>query len=154
MRKLLFLSLFICLALTQTACKRDGKYIELKNAQWKIEDALKFDWDESLDNKTPKKIVLAMRYVANLPVKELKLNMEITAPSGKVASKEVIVSLKDAKGMHIGKVMGDIGDIDTVVEEKFTFPEAGKYKFAIKQNVASAIVGIQEVGLRIIPVKS
>ncbi len=152
MYKTLSLVWLICVASLYTACKPDGQYRELKNAQWKQEETLQFD-KEIPDNKVAYKVVLAMRYVAHIPFKELKMTMSMTAPSGKVASKNVVVSLKNAKGMHIGKVMGDIGDIDTVVEEKFSFPEAGKYKIELKQDVAAEIGGIQEIGLKIDPAK-
>jgi gliding motility-associated lipoprotein GldH len=152
MRKFLLFSFLALLVFVQTACKPDGEYKELKNAQWKQEDVLQFE-KEMPDAKAFYKIVIALRYVAHIPFKELKLQLETTAPSGKKFSKDVVVSLKDAKGLHVGKVMGDIGDIDTVAEEAFPFPEKGKYKFAIRQNVAAEIGGIQEVGIKINPNK-
>ena len=150
MRKLIFFFTFALLSVLHTGCSDARfykKYQDIPKIQWKRDNVLKYEVDIQ-DSKPNYKLALALRYVTHIQIPEIKMVVDVVSPAGKKMQFNYAVRVKDDKGKYLGEVMGEMGDIESIVEPKFLFSETGKYQFLITQATdAVDFGGIQEVGL-------
>lgn len=134
-----------------TACNDNKIYKQ-------FQELAKFQWEKNkvLDYKMPiadnnKNYLLgtSLRFLASVTHSSIKINLKMTAPSGKVElTKSYDVIIRNEKGID-GSVMGDIADVDKPLEETIKFAEKGDYKIEITHNMAATEIlnGVQSVGI-------
>ncbi|MEM1134690.1 MAG: gliding motility lipoprotein GldH [Bacteroidota bacterium] len=95
------------------------------------------------------KVMIGLRHISEISYGEVLVNLKMTIPSGEVIETPYILELRDkTSGELKGSAMGDITDIEVAVEENFTFPESGEYKFSISHQMEQeTLSGVMEVGL-------
>ena len=100
------------------------------------------------DNSKQYKITLGLRYIPGIPEKEVKVLISIINLNGESQEIPYTVKLKDDNDEHLGEVMGELADITQVIEENYSFSEAGEYTFLIVQAMPQETLGgVLEVGL-------
>ena len=123
------------------------KYQDIPMLQWKRENVLKYE--VQIDNIAKAyDLTIALRFVPSIKQHPLNLLVGTVSPTGKTTQKTYAINIKGAEGQHIGKLMGDIADLEQKIEGKYMFLEKGKYTFTITQATDAAdLGGVQEVGL-------
>jgi len=92
---------------------------------------------------------ITVRHTNWYPYTNLYVFIVTTYPSGETKKDRVKLALGNEKDWF-GKGMGDIWDIMIPIQEKMYFPEVGKYKFELEQNMREEkIPGIMDIGIRI-----
>lgn len=150
MKVLKILSVLFTLSLAMIACDSTQIYQnwqDIAQLQWKrdnvIENKVKIE-----DASKKYKISLGLRYLPEMPEKEVNVLVSIVRPNQETEQKAYTIKLKDDNGEHLGEVMGELADITQVVEEDFSFSEVGEYTFLIAQAMPQETLGgILEVGL-------
>ena len=129
------------------------------------EDIPLLNWEKSYvpsyslnidDTESKYKISIGLRHVSEISFGEILVNLKMTTPSEEVIETPYILTIRDKEtGELNGSAMGDITDIEIPVEDSFTFPEPGTYKFSITQETEQeAVAGVMEVGLVIDKLKN
>lgn len=146
MKKIIIFS-FLMLGLIACESKFYKKFETIEKHQWNRKNILKYEVD--IQETTAKyKIIAAFRYSPIVNQSVLKIKLNLISPSAKTETSEIEIPVKDTAGNQLGEAMGDIADIQKVIQENYTFAEKGKYTFEITQNMTPEEVGgIYEVGL-------
>jgi gliding motility-associated lipoprotein GldH len=83
-----------------------------------------------------------------LQVNQIPITVKSIAPSGKESMKEYQIKVKDSGNKYLSKCIGDYCDLETTIEQRLKFEEAGQYQFTITHNFdGSSIPGVMELGL-------
>lgn len=146
----------LCLCIVLLGSCKDAVYEKFHEVPEKAWDkAYIMEYYADLKAKETYQFKVAFSYLAFIAHNDIKYNVKITAPSQKIlTNSSFAVQLKDEQGNQLGDVMGDRGDIDEIVIEKFNTEEEGKYKIEITQAMeAQSVGGITRVGLSIKEVK-
>jgi gliding motility-associated lipoprotein GldH len=147
--KSLYLGLFLLL-LSLSACDSGNyyqKYENMKLLDWKKSIPTLFQVDIKEGNQKMD-LVIGFRYIPHIKHKELKFNLLTKSPSGKEFSKEYTVAILDANDQPLGSTMGEMSDLEKVIEPDFNFSEKGIYTFTVSQAMPEEdVMGIMEVGL-------
>ena len=150
MKNLAFL-LFITLALTTVSCKGKfyEKHHELPGKTWNKDNVMKYEAVVSKPN-TKYDLSAAFSYTINIPHNTIDFKITIISPSGEKTTKTHSITIKDDKGLHLGDVAGDFGEIERDIETEYQFEEKGNYQFELSQNLTPQEVGgLLKVGLLI-----
>lgn len=150
MPKTPFRILLACIVLHLTACSSAvyDHHISLPNYTWERGNKLvyKIDIKEPIENA---KVWLNVRHATELPYTELLLNVKLTTPSGEKGTREMRIPTKNAAGKNIGSGMGDLWDINTVLEEKTSF-QAGAYEIELSHQMADEqVFMLVDIGIKI-----
>jgi gliding motility-associated lipoprotein GldH len=93
-------------------------------------------------------IVLVIRHLPELKIKELPVNVTMYMPSGEIRSAEHIIKFTDSNGEPQSKCLGDLCDLSFTIREGFIFPETGTVRIEIENKWPRIeLPGILEIGL-------
>ncbi len=125
------------------------KFHEVPQKSW--DRAYIMEYYADLKAKETYQFRVAFSYLAFIAHNAIKYNLKITSPSQKVLiDASFSTQLKDEQGNQLGDVMGDYGDIEEIIDEKFSTEEEGKYKIEISHSMeAQSVGGVTRVGLSI-----
>ena len=89
-----------------------------------------------------------IRHIYGLEITSIDILVNVTSPTGIETNKSYTLNVKDSQGEYIGSCIGDVCDLESIVDESFTFDEVGEYKIAIAHNEpVDKIRGVLAVGL-------
>ncbi len=149
MKKIFFLPL-VLLVLFITSCDSGHVYKKFKqnfpDYRWEKVNVLEYT-PKITDTTSKYQQILTFRHIYGIPYEAVEVNVEITTPSGEVSDKNYILQLYDGK-TELSECAGDYCDLETVIEDNYTFPETGTYKFKISQVTnKDPLQFVMEVGL-------
>ncbi len=117
----------------------------------------KFRWDKSniveftpevTDTENNYQLIVAIRHIFGFNLSDLKIKVEIIAPSGKETTADYTLSFYNQENDLLSKCIGDFCDFEQVIENDFTFNETGTYQINIHHQMdQNPIPNIMEVGL-------
>lgn len=114
---------------------------------WEIEKEIIFEPVIQNIDRTYR-IIIGIRHIYGMNIKQLPLEAEIVSPSGKSEIKYYTIIIADEKGRSKADCSGSLCDIETVVENEYLFYEQGKHHIKIRQNSSFVrLSGIMELGL-------
>lgn len=114
---------------------------------WKPEKEIQFH-PEIKDTAQTYELILGVRHLYESRISEMNLVVTSISPSGKEQISNYTVKLKDTNGKSLASCTGNICDLETVVDRRLKFAEAGQYTITIAPNPERGrIVGIMEFGL-------
>ncbi len=142
-----------------SSCDPDNVYREYKDIKqfvWTREYNIPFKV-EIKENNLPYNVKIGFRHMAQIRKSSIKVVVKITSPSGKISENPYTISIRDAQGFPIGETMGDISDIETIIEAEHVFAETGVYAFEVRQDEKEdELAGMMEVGVvidKVVPKK-
>jgi gliding motility-associated lipoprotein GldH len=95
----------------------------------------------------PHKLIVGLRHLYGLQVKEIPIALEWVSPSGKITTKAYGLQILDETNKHLGRCAGDICDLEIQIDT-IAFDEAGVYRYTVSHTIQNArIPGIMELGL-------
>lgn len=124
------------LSLLLFSCQQEGriyvKHLDLSpEVEWLSKDKREFKVPIE-DNSIPYNMSLSFRYATGYQYQVAKVKVTETSPSGKVATKEYDLKIRDEKGDYIGDPGFDIWDSEHIVEADKIYPETGTYTYQIE----------------------
>ena len=147
MRRLLFIIPILLL----TACNSGVIYKEYKdlspNIVWKKSKKIEFEVPVE-DTTTTYDMILTLRHITGFPWKEMRINMQMTTPSGIVSHKKYQIQVMDEDKNYVGSGSGDYWDIEQLMEKKIKFHEQGIYTFTATHDMpVEPVPFVMELGL-------
>jgi gliding motility-associated lipoprotein GldH len=123
------------------------EFKEMEKLTWNRFDFLEFE--TSIENiETNYDIVMVVRHLPELRIKQLPFNFTIYSPSDEMRSADHVIDFEDSEGNRKSECLYDLCDISVNVREAITFYEPGVYKFRIENKwPKTELPGIIEVGL-------
>ncbi|MBB6611240.1 gliding motility lipoprotein GldH [Pontibacter sp. Tf4] len=124
---------------------------DIPESNWTIDNAPVFEF-EITEPAQKYAIYVNVRYNLQYDFYNLYLQHQLTGPDGKVISEKLHeVLLMDAKtGKPLGKGSSDTFDLQQLILDDVTFPEAGKYKLKLTQYMRrDPLQHIEAVGIRV-----
>ncbi|NEM96854.1 gliding motility lipoprotein GldH [Pontibacter burrus] len=125
--------------------------VDMPDNSWAIDNAPVFEFEITEPNQQYA-IYVNVRYDLEYAFYNLYLQHELTGPDGKEISQELHeVLLMDPKtGKPQGKGSSDTFDMQQLILDNVTFPEAGKYKIKITQYMRrDPLPNIKAIGVRV-----
>ena len=151
MKIIKFFSL-VALLVAMSACDPKmiiDEYKPIAARSWSYDNTPEFTI-EVMDTSQRYNLYFNLRNTGNYGYNNLFVLFHIKAPDGKEDTKRLNFLLADNDGRWLGKGLGDLYDNQILVLKEMRFDKAGKYTFAIEQNMRdNPLVGITDVGLRI-----
>ncbi len=148
--KILKLFIGIVIIIT-TSCNKNRVFEKhLKNfTEYKWEASNICEYNPTIEDIDAKyKVFFAFRHIYGFQNQSININIEITAPSGKITSKDYCIPIIKSKSQYFGNCAGDYCDLETLLEDNFKFDEVGTYLYKIKHlEPKNPIVLVMEVGL-------
>ena len=134
-----------------SACDPNRIYEEynkdFSTLQWEKSKKLEFT-PEIKDPQGNYKLCLAFRHVHGFQFKDMSVRVTQTTPSGKSTSKEYTFQVMNTDGGYIGECLGDICDLESVIENGIKFSEAGKYTYTVEHIIPMDVLpNVMEIGL-------
>lgn len=140
---------FIPIALLIFSCHVYKQYDKesFPNYVWKAGQEIKFN--PTIDDISETySLTLGIRHLFGFQPRGIRVSVRSVSPSGKEISKEYELKIKDSEGEYLSKCGGDLCDLETMVDSKIKFEEAGAYTFSITPDFQDdKIAGVMEVGL-------
>lgn len=140
---------FVSIALLTISCHVYKEYDKesFPTYVWKAGQEIKFDPTIENISKTYS-LTLGIRHLFGFQPGSLSVSVRSVSPSGKEKIREYELQIKDSEGEYISKCGGDLCDLETMVDTKIKFEEAGAYSFFITPNFqGDKIPGVMEFGL-------
>ncbi|MCU0450348.1 MAG: gliding motility lipoprotein GldH [Bernardetiaceae bacterium] len=96
-------------------------------------------------------VAVALRHTAYIKLNEIRALLTVTPPSGPAQEYPVVLAIRDPQsGAFKGEVLGDLGDVDSVVLPSFRFDQMGTYTFQLAHTMPNDPVKlIMEIGLKV-----
>ncbi|MCC7331579.1 MAG: gliding motility lipoprotein GldH [Flavobacteriales bacterium] len=141
------------MVLTVISCDNNkvfDQYIQVENANWKIENIAVFSVEIS-DTSSLHNMYINIRNKGNYAYSNLYLFVKIESPDGNFSTDTVNCTLADKSGKWVGNGIGDLFDSQTPFYGNFKFAQQGKYSFSFEQamRVENGLDGISDIGLMI-----
>ncbi len=149
-----FISAFAILLLSYSlsSCTDDtvfDEYKNIKNNSWDYADSIKFDVDIK-DTTQHYNLYVNLRHNFYFDWRNVWVKVITVYPNNKTEISSVNLPLSEADGKWFGKTSGDICNIRVGIQQNAVFPQQGKYKFIILQDMRqNPLPKIMDVGLRI-----
>lgn len=123
------------------------EYEEMESYSWNRFKVVEFE--VPIENTDPGyDIVLAIRYIEQIPHDKLLINFTFYTPSGEMRTMDHDIRMREPDGELSGKGMGDLWDLEVTLREDFRFNEEGICKFEIHNRMPRVeTIGIMDVGL-------
>lgn len=94
------------------------------------------------------KIYFAFRHIDGFNIESISINLEIITPSGETSNKDYVIQIFKDQFMYNGKCMGSYCDLETLIEDNYTFAEEGEYSFKVKHLMSQdPLLNVMEVGI-------
>lgn len=134
-----------------SACNPNRIYEEynkdFSTLQWEKSKKLEFT-PEIKGTQENYKLCLAFRHVYGFQFRDMSVRVMQTTPSGKGTSKEYTFQVMTTDGGYIGECLGDICDLESVIENNVKFTETGKYIYTIEHIMPMDVLpNVMEIGL-------
>jgi gliding motility-associated lipoprotein GldH len=142
----------ILLALAFTSC--DKLRIMEVNQQiagykWDYADPKTFEADIK-DTTAHYNLYINVRHSFQFDWRNAWVKIETTFPDGKSFEKRINLVLSEPDGHWLGDCLGDNCDMQLSIQQNAIFPQAGKYKFKITQDMrVNPLTKIKSIGMRI-----
>ena len=118
---------------------------KVKDMKWHRTDVKTYEVEIPEDGNYD--LFFAMRHSTGYPFTTIKISIEQINPEGEEYTKDAEFSVADENGQYIGKVTGQLWDIEEVFSEK-TPLKKGKYTFKIRHNMNSdPVILVIDIGL-------
>ena len=149
MKQFLLISIFALFTLF--ACNPDRIYEshhkDFKDYRWQKSKVLKFK-PEISDTISEHKIFLALRHVYGFQFEFMRVNVHMTAPSGKITDNKYTLQLSGPNKEYLSDCAEDICDLEVLIEENYKFNELGTYVFQIENDMPlDYLPNVMEFGL-------
>lgn len=150
MKKLKTLLIF-AIAIFAISCNENRIFEEHKsefsNYRWEKSNKIEFH-PQITDNEQNYQIYAAIRHVYGFQLKSVKINLEITSPSGKKSNKKYDLQVFKNANEYISDCAGDYCDLEVLIEDNFKFKETGKYTYSVSHEMkVNPIPNVMQVGL-------
>ena len=150
-KNILHLGLFIAI-ISVIGCDKNRVYeknIHIPDYRWKESNIVAFQV-EIIDTQFLYDLFINVRHASHYPFQNLWVNIYTTFPSGKKMEKPLELILADKRGKWHGDGLGDIWDLQLLIQENAYFNEIGTYKFELGHNMRRPYLpGIMEIGFRV-----
>lgn len=144
--------LFSLLLLLFFSCDQNRvfeKNVEIPDYIWNYDFKVPFEV-EITDTSSRYNVFINIRHTDSYPLSNLWVIIHTQLPSGEKKQKRVELVLSDNRGQFFGEGMGDIWDYQILIQQNALFPQTGKYKFELEQNMRqNALPLIMSMGMRI-----
>ena len=150
MKLLKFISLFL-IVIFAMSCNENRVYEKHRknftDYEWESSKVLEYSPEISeLDQEY--QIFVAFRHLYGFQIETIGVNVEITTPSGETSNKDYAIPIFENHLVYFGECMGSYCDLEVLVEDNYTFDEAGEYTFKIKHLMdQDPLLNVMEVGL-------
>ena len=122
---------------------------QIANYKWDYADAKTFEADIK-DTVAHYNLYINVRHSFQFDWRNAWVKIETTFPDGKSFEKRINLVLSEADGHWLGDCLGDNCDMQLSIQQNAIFPEVGKYKFKITQDMrVNPLDKIKSVGMRI-----
>ena len=152
MKYLSFFVLASFLLLGLSSCDDDTVYDEYKNVKnnsWDYADSIQFEVDIK-DTATHYNLFVNVRHNFYFDWRNIWVKIITIYPNNKTELSSVNLPLSNADGVWYAKCSGDVCNIRVGIQQNAVFPQLGKYKFIIVQDMRqNPLPKIIDVGLRI-----
>lgn len=152
LNRFLYYRIWLLLCLALAACDKT-RVMEVNQQiagyKWDYADAKTFEADIS-DTTSHYNLYINVRHSFQFDWRNVWVKIQTTFPDGKSQEKRVNLILSEPDGHWFGDCLGDNCDMQVSIQQNAIFPEVGKYKFSIAQDMrVNPLVKIKSVGLRI-----
>jgi gliding motility-associated lipoprotein GldH len=101
------------------------------------------------DTTSPYHMLIKVKHEDTYGFQNLYVRTHITYPSGKTISSVTSLELADAQGRWAGNCGSQYCNLELVLQDRFTFPETGKYIWAIEPYMRTDTVqGIAAIAIQ------
>ncbi len=150
----ILLKLIITVALT--SCSDDAiydAYVPIPDSGWQEDSVVTFDVDVD-DTTSEFGVIVMLRHNTQYPYQNFWLNREITFGGEQIHTDKISYQLAKPTGEWLGKGFGDIKTVEAPYNRQILrFQNKGTYQFRFQQGMREDhLIGIEEIGLRIVPV--
>lgn len=143
---LLFITIFFA------ACDKNRvfeKNREIKNYSWDSKSKASFTF-EIRDTTVLYNIYVNIRHADFYQYSNLWLMVRTTFPDGKQISKRIEIPLANDVGAWYGEGLGDIWDVQQLIQQGAFFNKVGKYTFELEHNMRTdPLAAIMAIGIRV-----
>jgi gliding motility-associated lipoprotein GldH len=123
------------------------QYQKFEKQTWHRFNIVKFEVPVTTTNDAFD-MMLVIRHLPELKIKELPVNVTMYMPSGEMRSAEHIIKFTGDDGKPQSECLGDLCDLSFTFRQGFVFPETGKVRIEIENKWPRIeLPGILEVGL-------
>ena len=134
------------------SCNRNSvfsDYRTLKGSEWHQDSILTFDMTVP-DSTKIYNLFLDVRNEGRYPYSNLWLFVKIIPPKGKVVNDTIELTLANPEGKWLGYGLGDLYDMKYPYKQTTFFPNAGYYRFEVRQGMRTedgVLKGIHDFGI-------
>ena len=134
------------------SCNRNSvfsDYRALKGSKWPQDSILTFDMTVP-DSTKIYNLFLDVRNEGRYPYSNLWLFVKIIPPKGKVVNDTIELTLANPEGKWLGYGLGDLYDMKYPYKQTTFFPNAGYYRFEVRQGMRTedgVLKGIHDFGI-------
>lgn len=133
------------------ACNSNRIYEEynrdFSTLQWEKNKKIEFT-PEIRETQFNYKLSLVFRHVYGFQFRDMSVRITETTPSGKITSKEYSLHVMNNDSHYLAECLGDICDLESVLENNTKFSEAGRYTYTIEHTMPLEVLpDVMEVGL-------
>lgn len=149
----LFVFAFVCVASASLlGCDTNRVFernIDIKNYQWESKDKADFSFEIS-DTNALYNIYVNVRHADYYQYNNLWLSVTTIFPDGSKTKSRVDVPLANDEGVWFGDGLGDIWDVQHLIQQGAFFNQAGLYHIEIEQLMRrDPLPGIMAIGVRV-----
>lgn len=142
----------VLLSALLSSCNDDVVYDEyksIKNNSWEYSDSVKFEFDIK-DTAQHYNLFVNIRHNFYFDWRNIWVKIITVYPNNKVETSSVNLPLSEADGKWYASCSGDICTIRIGIQQNAVFPQTGKYKFIIVQDMRqNPLPKLIDVGLRV-----
>ncbi len=156
MKVTMYLTLLISLTFL-ASCGDKAKFEDHQSTgdakQWKQEKTFSFSPKiEDINQKY--QIILAFRHVMGFQLRTVPVEIKTIDPDGIQTTTPFTITVFNDKNECLSECAGDYCDLESVIEDNYSFSKKGNYTFEVKHTSSiSAIPNVLELGLIVKPVK-
>ncbi|MVZ65848.1 gliding motility lipoprotein GldH [Sphingobacterium sp. DK4209] len=147
------IGLFFILTLLVSSCQ-DGyffeKNIDIPNQSWEYKNKPAFEV-QITDKNVKFDVYVNLRHNAYYPFSNIYLLLHEKGKGLKDTAYRHEIKLAELDGRWTGRSAGNLYEQSVLIKESYSFPDTGKYKFSIEQNMReNPLHGVNDVGLKLI----
>lgn len=143
--------LVLTIAIFAISCDENRIFEEHKSGfldyRWEKSNKIEFH-PQITDKEQDYQIYAAIRHIYGFQLKSVKINLEITSPSGEKTNKRYDLQVFKNANEYVSECAGDYCDLEVLIEDDFKFKEIGKYTYSISHEMeVNPIPNVMQVGL-------
>lgn len=146
---MIYFSFLLLLLLTACGGSLFDRMKPLENANWKINESVKFDIDIQ-DTINRYDFYITLRHNTDYAYCNLYIFVNSTIPGEEMKRDTIEFILADEEGNWIGNGNGQLRTNEFLISRQYVFPKAGLYTFEFEQAMRdSVLLGITDIGINI-----